>query len=394
MKILFIAGQAIKSNSSVTMMNVAYIQGLVETGNYVKVITSRLPENHIAQDNGFELPKEVDIEEYSISPTFDALSNKKVKNHKFKSVKNLLRKIYNNFSIYGTQKAWVNNVERFSDEEYYDLIISSSDPKHSHLFAKYLIEKGKVRYGKWVQLWGDPMYLDITRKRNLLNHRLYKEEENLISSADKIIYVSPFTAEKQKELFPQQRNKIDYILIPYFSIDNHLSNNIERNKMTFGYFGDYHSEVRNLDPLYDAALETGVNMVVRGNSDNPAKSINKINIGSRIPIKELNEIEKNTDVFVHLCNLTGTQIPAKVYYYSGTTKPILFILDGDSAKIKEFYSKYNRYVFCENNKEDIIKAINKIRNNDYPKEMMRVVDELSPAFIVKDLLLKVEAMSK
>ncbi|PIC63991.1 hypothetical protein CSV79_08710 [Sporosarcina sp. P13] len=391
MKILFIAGQAIKSNTSVTMMNIAYIKGLIEAGNSVKVITSKLPDGHIASDNGFELPNTLEVEELNISSSFNALSSKRIGSKRvvFNNLKKVLRKAYNSFSLYGPQKSWIKNVDSFSSDEYYDLIISSSDPKHSHLFAKLLIEKKKVLYGKWIQIWGDPMYIDITRNSKLFNKRFYNEEERLISAADKVIYVSPFTADKQKELFPKYQDKIDYILIPYFTLDDTLPRNVNGNDMIFGYFGDYNSKVRNLKPLYNAAIKSKTKLTIRGNSDKPLTKKTDIDISGRISIKELNELEKKTDVFIHLCNTNGTQIPAKVYYYSGTKKPILFILDGESKKIKSFFEKYKRFVFCENNREDIIKAINEIKSRKFSEVKNEVLDELSPVSIANDLLRKV-----
>lgn len=395
MNILFIAGQSIRSNSSVTMMNLAYINGLVDDGNNVKVVTASLPENHISRDDGFNLGSEVEIEEYSVSATFNALSNKKEKSDNIlkTNIKNILRKLYYSFSIYDSQKGWVNNAEKIEYKNYYDLIISSSDPKHSHLFAKKLIDLGKVKYGKWIQIWGDPMYLDITRKSIFFNKRLYKEEEYLISSADKILYVSPFTAEKQKQLFPRYKDKIDYVLIPYYSLDESEPNKLNGNDMIFSYFGDYNSHIRNLEPLYNAALETNINLLIRGNSDKPLPSKKNIDVHRRISIQKLKELENKTDVFIHLCNSHGTQIPAKLYYYSGTKKPILFILDGDVERIEQFYRPFNRYIFCKNNKEEIKSEINKIRSGYYSNTEIKVPEELAPVYIARNIISKVNCQN-
>ena len=395
MKILFISGQPISSNSSVTMMNLAYIKGFVEIGNKVKVITAKTPSNYVTMDTGFQLPKEVIIEEYGVSKAFNVFSSKQ-KKKEFKDlcisfVKNFIKKIYYKFSIYDSRKSWVNNARNLQlDDEYYDLIISSSDPKHSHVFAENLIKRNRGNYGKWVQLWGDPMYHDITREDVFLKRRFYKEEERLISLADKVIYVSPFTAEEQKKMFPKFTKKIDYVLIPYFKMDESLTFNTNTDKMIFGYYGDYYSQVRNLEPFYEAVVDLKMNSIIRGNSDKAFKSTERIDVGMRIPIKELEELEKKTDVFVHLCNLKGTQIPAKVYYYSGTRKPILFILDGETKKIKDFFSPYERYIFCENNKKSIIDAINKIKNREYSDKKIRIVDDLSPFNIALELINKIK----
>ncbi len=392
LNILFIAGQSFRSNTSVTMMNLSYINGFIKTGNKVTVITSKIPDNHVAKDTGFKLPKEVIVEEYGHGNVYNTLSSKnKRKSSMVSFTKNIMRKLYYKFSIYDSKKSWVNNVEKINlGEEYYDLIISSSDPKHSHIFAERLIKKNRINYGKWVQLWGDPMYHDITREDFVFKRRLYREEKRLISLADKVIYVSPFTAEQQRKTFSKYASKIDYVLIPFFKKDESLPINSQGDKMVFGYYGDYNSKVRDLRPLYEAAIDTKLNLVIRGNSDNIVPSTQNIDADSRVTIKELEELEKKTDVFIHLCNLKGTQIPAKVYYYSGTRKPILFILDGEVEKIENFFAYYERYIFCKNDKEDIIKAINKIRNKEYSDKEVRILEELSPSTIAVDLIEKIK----
>ena len=82
-----------------------------------------------------------------------------------------------------------------------------------------------------------------------------------------------------------------------------------------------------------------------------------ITVNERLPWDKVQELEKKADILVHLSNLRGSQIPGKIYQYSGTNKPILFILDGDINKIKEQFEAYNRYVFCLNNLMNIQKTV-------------------------------------
>lgn len=392
MKILFVAGQAIKSNSSVTMMNIGYIKGLIEEGHDVHVITSKIPENHISLDQSLKLPECVKIKEYKISDSYDKLSNKKYieKENKIKLfIKNIMREIYYSISIYDSQKMWINNTNdvNFEDEKY-DLIISSSDPKHSHLFVEKLIKGNKIKYKKWIQLWGDPMYHDITRKNTFFKQRLFKEENRLIGLADKVFYVSPLTLEQQKSTFVEHKDKMDFILIPYFN--KNTQEPTQCNNPKFGYFGDFNSNVRNLEPLYEAANLDKTNLIIRGSSDLNLENTESIDVGPRVTTSVLEELEKDTDVFIHLCNCKGTQIPAKVYYYSGTKKPILFILDGKSDEIRKIFSKYNRYIFCENNIKSIAEALKKIKCKKYDVDATRIVEEFSPKSIARELISKIE----
>ena len=102
----------------------------------------------------------------------------------------------------------------------------------------------------------------------------------------------------------------------------------------------------------------------------------------------LEQIQNKTSILVHLCNLKGGQIPGKIYHYSATNKPILFILDGTEYEkniIKDYFSKYNRYYFCNNNITEIKHAIHQIAEN-YTKNCGQIVEEFSPRQVVKQLL--------
>ena len=64
----------------------------------------------------------------------------------------------------------------------------------------------------------------------------------------------------------------------------------------------------------------------------------------------------------------------------------MFILDGteeEMAVLRQFFGKYNRYYFCENEKNDILETINTIAEE---QKKFAPVEEFSPKMIVKELL--------
>ena len=71
-------------------------------------------------------------------------------------------------------------------------------------------------------------------------------------------------------------------------------------------------------------------------------------------------IEAESDILVVVANSSGGQIPGKVYKYAATDKTILFILDGEKEKIVDIFGGYNRYIFVENNIDDICDALTNI----------------------------------
>ncbi|HHX67459.1 MAG TPA: glycosyltransferase family 4 protein [Gallicola sp.] len=162
---------------------------------------------------------------------------------------------------------------------------------------------------------------------------------------------------------------------------------------TFGYFGDYHSYVRNIWPFYEACKSTRTKTYIIGNTDNYLEATDTIEVRNRVSLSELKVFQDKTDVLVHLSNLRGGQIPGKIYHYSSTNKPILFILDGtDEEKeiIYNYFKKYNRYIFCNNDVYSIVSKINgikKIKNEELKKES---VTEFTPKAVVERLITDLE----
>ena len=148
----------------------------------------------------------------------------------------------------------------------FDVVISSSDPKSSHLFAHKIIRKSPSITKTWIQYWGDPFSNDISFKRLFGNYFVEKEEKKLIRLADKVIYVSPFTANAIKGKYPQYKNKIHFLPIPYCS-SNSVDNNGSYELGLIGYFGDYNSTNRNIMPLYKSIRDLGYKANIIGNSD-------------------------------------------------------------------------------------------------------------------------------
>ena len=146
---------------------------------------------------------------------------------------------------------------------------------------------------------------------------------------------------------------------------------------------------RDLESFYKAADKAGVEVNICGNPSNLFRSTDKIHIHPRLPLAELKPIEDGTNVLVFLCNRKGGQIPGKIYQYSATDKTILFILDGtedEQAVLKDYFGKFNRYVFCRNTVEDITCAIRQIESDNIGSVRNVPLDDFEPAKIVTSIL--------
>ena len=298
------------------------------------------------------------------------------------AVKKTFYILFPNDPVYPLHRQWIKEASRFKSTEPYDLIVSNSSPAASHRLVMDLLKKGSVKAKKWIQIWEDPWYYDLYGGHTEAEK---KEETELLKAADTIYYVSPLTLMYQKRYFPECADKMRFVPLPAYRFTDTPSP--EHEEPVLGYFGDYYSHVRNLEPFLNAVQKDGFSAYVIGDTDLHYNSGDKLFVHPRMTLAELSQYQDNTDILVHLCNLRGGQIPGKVYHYSITDRQILFILDGteeEKTEICSFFSQFNRYCFCENNEEDISAAINQLIHA--PERTEEEVADFYPVNIVKKLL--------
>ena len=303
--------------------------------------------------------------------------------HSINRVKKAVLALYGIHGIYST---FIRKASSFSANEEFDYILSLSTPVASHLLAHKLLKSGRIKAKQWIQIWEDPWYIDAYD----FNHKpeVYREEKRLLSFAQKVCYVSPLTLSNQKKIFPEYADKMYWQPLPfYYKSDTTLRNNDRKNH--YGYFGDYVPESRNLAPFYEAATQTGIEVNICGNPSNLFASTEHIHIHPRLTLDKLKPIEDSTNVLIFLCNRKGGQIPGKIYQYSATNKTILFIMDGTDQEqevLREYFGKFNRYVFCQNTPEDIARAIRQIETGDLGNVKNNPLDDFNPTITIENIL--------
>ena len=389
MKVLFIIGSNLKVNNSANLCHLAYIKGCLDNKIDVDVLT--MGDKGSNYDESIKLPKVrnwffVDPPLYNKNRvTNQVLKNNTKKNILYVTKEYFKKLILRFYGVYGrTSILWSKKAKKFKSDEVYDYIISLATPYVSHFVANCLIEQGHLKYDKWIQIWEDPWSLDLYNIEK--NRKKEQEEEKLLKNADIIYYVSPLTLEYQKKLFPKYAKKMKWHPLPYYYKKTNPDNN--NGEIVFGYYGDYMSFSRNIMPFYKSANKMNIKLNVFGNSDLSLLSNDKITIKPRVDLKELELAENKTDVLVFLSNLSGGQIPGKIYQYSATDKTILFILDGtDNEKkvLKNYFNKFNRYVFCENNENSIQNAIKNIIDNNI-KVKNECIESFSPKNAIRNIL--------
>ena len=383
MRILLITLRAPEINSSVSISNIGLLKGLNLLGHDVFLVTPQVSEDLVPFDPIKVLLEKVKIIRIGKNRVYEKLVSKKSKKIK-KKIIDVVRFIYYKVSLYDNT---INLIKRADisllENNNYDIVLSTSDPKTSHLFTNKLISQG-LQYKCWIQHWGDPLFNDITRNSWLPSFFFKIKEKEIINRADAIIYVSPITLKMQKKLFKSYENKMHFVPLPYSSEKNYKMKN-ENNKVTIGYFGDYNSKTRNILPLYEFC-EKNINfeLIIAGSTDLKLSEKDNIKIYPRLSQNQIAELEEKCDIFAVVCNRKGTQIPGKVYYYSGTNLPILLLLDGFfKEEIGKYFEQYNRFLLCNNSTSEINKFFEELPTQ---KKEMTPCDSFSYKTVSNEIL--------
>lgn len=369
MKILFVSSTPLEYSASSNMRNIALLKGFIENGHQVKTITPKPQYDAKIYD---ETICDIDIKEKYYIEMGEFVERITFKKEKKSFLKEMVYKILLKFRIYDFRSTLAN--KKIKINEKFDLLISSSDPKSSHLIAEKLVINNPNITQKWIQYWGDPFADDINKRTFMPKIIIKKEERRLISICDEVVYVSPFTLEQQKKNYPEYANKMRFLPIPY--MNEKIYNKILNRKITLGYFGNYNTKDRNILPLYESiAKNQKYCLNICGNSDIKLEEKENIAIRTRQKMNVVEELEEKSDILVCMCNKKGTQIPGKIYHYAATNKPILIILDGErKEELREYFEGFNRYKLCENTEQDIVNAIEEIKNSSIEYKPLKILN--------------------
>lgn len=398
MKILVINGDCVQTNSSANLCHLAYIRGLLSAGHDVTLLSA--DGRDYTLDNAMVIPAEVEQHTYYGVSLYEKLSLRKRSAAASgttpaapasntppqpglgRKVKDFILSLYGVHGIYAT---FARKARKFRSDSEYDYILSISTPPSSHLLAHNLLKAGRIHGRHWIQIWEDPWYSDAYGFNN--SAAIRKEEARLLSVAEKVCYVSPLTLKNQQQLFPESADKMFWQPLPFYYQSDSETGEFDRNR--YGYFGDYAPAARDLAPFYEAARDASIEVNICGNPCNLFPSTETVHIHPRLPLDKLKPIENLTNVLIFLCNRKGGQIPGKIYQYSATNKTILFIMDGtpeEQEVLKNYFEKFNRYVFCQNTKEDILRAIRQIEAGELSGVRNMPLHDFAPAKTIQNIL--------
>ena len=247
-------------------------------------------------------------------------------------------------------------IEDFCKEIVPDIIFASSGHPVSLLIG-YKIKR-KFPKAKLVLDYGDPWSLNELSPV-YINKEIVSVEEEILKSADLIIFTTEATKEKYKKVF-----NIDGKVIPMgvdlalFNSKKDIRINLEEKSFNIVYTGVAYGH-RNLKPFLEAFIEliTKENLnlklyLVGDISEKFRKEINNLKLSSYVEIlgwvDYISSIEymKRSDLLLLLGNKSSDQIPGKVYMYLASGRPILYLshtLENDPTIIevlKDFKGVY------------------------------------------------------
>ncbi|URN94003.1 MAG: hypothetical protein NAG76_19600 [Candidatus Pristimantibacillus lignocellulolyticus] len=385
MKILYITSVPLEYSSSANMRNLALIRGFQQLGFEISTLSS-IPEIESSYyDKTMVRTDFKDRHWIELGAVHTKFTSKKIESalDKLKAkLKVIAYKVYTRLSLYDSRARLAKRIPVSLANEEFDLIISSSDPKSSHLIAEQLITQYPNITKLWYQYWGDPFAIDVNKNTLFPTWIVEREERRILEKCHKSIYVSPITHVVMQEKYPELKKKMVFEPIPYNEQLFYKETN--NSQYTLGYFGDYFSKDRTITPLINSLTDSDIKLHLIGNSDIEITNTHNINSMSRQSIDFIRKLEAEVDLLICVCNKKGTQIPGKIYHYSATNKPILLIVDGEYyTQLVNYFSQFERYYICENNVNDIRKTINEIMNL---KQNFNPINYFSPQTIAKRLV--------
>ena len=403
MKILVVNADCIFVNTSANLCHLAYLKGLSDARHQVDLLCADTKFRHV--DPNMSLPENVQCKTYpglslyelmsikaghnpadNVAPASAASSVQKKALLSQRLVRFAKQRILSLYGVHGIYSTFVRKASTFRGSAEYDYVLSISTPTASHLLAHRLLRSGHVTAKHWIQIWEDPWASDAYGFNG--KDKVFREEKRLLALAEKVCYVSPLTLRNQQRLFPEAAEKMFWQPLPCYYKDTAVEQpRFDHN--VYGYFGAYYPAARDLQPFYEAAKKTGVEVNICGDPANLFEATEQIHIHPRLPLNELKPIEDSTNVLIFLCNRKGGQIPGKIYQYSATDKTILFIMDGTEEEqrvLREYFGQFNRYVFCQNRVSDIAEAIRRIESGELGDVQNVPLDDFDPVRTVTNIL--------
>lgn len=418
MKILFIACYSPLINNSASIETLQYLNNLAKD-NEIDLLTVNFPKNSIYYDEYIlnMLDKKVNLHIISGGKIFEKIMPKKATNqvsnnnnlNKSSFLKNNLKKAKAIIAVPDMYLNWARKASKYGidlvQKNNYDVIFSMHEPPSSHICALKIKEKFKEI--PWVTYWSDPWLKDSTREgigsiRKAIESRW---EKKVVQLSDRFIFVTKANRDDYVKTYNIPIEKT-YILTRGYDSKSYeeikalgLPKKIDKDRINFVYAGEIFSKLRDVNPFIDALnyikednyeLYKKMNILFFGNIDdklveNRLKSVESVDVSSRIPYKEALSYMLNSEVLILFGNKNSKQIPAKIYDYFGANGRIFVILGDENDPIKDVVLNNDKCIVVNNKKDEIINGIELIIKSIEKDGLSKPIEKYEWANISKRL---------
>ena len=358
MKILYISDSYTQRGNSAAIRNNALVKGFIDLGHSVDVLTVKYPDRDISPylQNG-----NIQYSELWNWTVRDKMAVVAKKNKIIGFLKGCYRALRKVVLFPDLCYKWPSIIvaEDYSD---YDVMISSSDNKTSHFVGKK-IKKANPSL-KWLQIWGDPWFEDVNIK-GIDKLRIPYYERQLLSLADKIVYISLPTADYMRNKYQRFASKIFFVPRSYYT--SYVYDVPQDNERHIVYTGSIHAAYgRNMNDLINSVekfnQKGGTKWVIDfyGFIDEQVKaSISSVYVQFHkgVDMDALETIYKDSNILLFISNKSSsTQIPGKLYDYLGTSSLVLCLVNNKTDSIAGFLRGIGSKCYLVENNEDAISS--------------------------------------
>lgn len=388
-RVLFVTTFYEQQSVSAAIRNSAWVDGLINLGCKVTVLTVDWPENLKSQflmDNNRAKVYRTHLAELDILK----ITTSQIKKKSFSKLTPLRHFVRDVIYFPDICKKWPERINLPSDLSF-DVLISSSDLKSSH----YVARKIKCLYPNvdWIQIWGDPWRDDVGLGW-LNKYRAAKQEECLLTLAEKVIYVSAITKERMAQIYPHLKPKFYYLPRGFYK-------SVEKNGHSYSgtiritYSGGMSLKNRNSLLLLDyiqnlnKTAKRKIHIDFYGTYDGDTidcfRQYECCSIHAAVDYEHVLKIYEESDALLFIANKgNSSQIPGKLFDYMGTNLPILCLVDSLTTDLSFWLKKYSRCLLIENTHEGMKNLTHDLY--DFVKQEFEIETEFSPNTIAEKLL--------
>lgn len=351
-------------NNSATIRNNSLVKGFIEIGCLVDVYTVKWPEDmrspfFIREKNGNIFYSEIP----AISINNRLKHSIKIESTLFSYIKKVVKDVV----FFPDLCAKWKDIIRVNNLDQYELMITSSDFKSSHMVGENLRKHAQSL--KWVQIWGDPWSTDINTPL-YLKPVIRIKEKNLIKKCDFVVYVSEPTTQEMTRKYASFAEKIHYIPRSYyFKIFKKINSDIKypihitytgavglgRNMKniveSINLYNTYHKQNRIILDFYSNITDELLKYY----------SFDCVVVHKSVDYENMKGVYERSDMLLFVSNSSSTtQIPGKLFDYLGTNLPILCLVNNRNDAVFNFLNKHKQCIIVNNSKDSILNCINDI----------------------------------